>query len=464
VRLSGRKSMTFRLTMFFASSSTVVLLLLGYSIAGSLERHFEEQDMELLTGKLKLAQHALEKVRSTVDLDVLPQHLDDSLVGHHGLELVVVAPEGQILFATRGAQFPQSLLNSRVQANSARSTVWTTEDNQPLRGISALARTGIKDAQPAIVAVATDISHHEHFMRSFRMTLWSFVVLAALLTGFLGWLAVRRGLSPLQAIRREAADITAHRLDSRLSADAVPVELAGLVEALNEMLARLEDSFRRLSDFSSDIAHELRTPVTNLLTQTQVTLAKARTSNEYCDVLASNAEEFERLARMIADMLFLAKSDNDLVIPNKEPLNLIDEVKDLFEFYEALAGEKSIVLTCSGSGLVSGDRLMLRRAISNLLSNALCHTPAGGRIVVHVDDTGDSVVKLSVKNPGETIAVEHLPRLFDRFYRVDSSRQRSSEGAGLGLAITRSILRAHGGDAVIRSEGGMTAFELEIPV
>ncbi|HRF13862.1 heavy metal sensor histidine kinase [Candidatus Accumulibacter phosphatis] len=456
--------MTVRLTMLFALSSTVVLLLLGYFIAGSLEGHFEEQDMELLTGKLKLAQHALEKVRSTADLDVLRQHLDDSLVGHHGLELVVVAPAGQILFATSGAQFPQSLLNSRVRVDSARPTVWTTEDNRPLRGVSALARTGIKDAQPGIVAVATDISHHEHFMSSFRMTLWSFVVLAALLTGFLGWLAVRRGLAPLQAIRQEAAGITAHRLHSRLSADAVPVELADLVEALNEMLARLEDSFRRLSDFSSDIAHELRTPVTNLLTQTQVTLSKARTSNEYCDVLASNAEEFERLARMIADMLFLAKSDNDLVIPNKEPLNLIDEVKGLFEFYEALAEEKSIVLTCSGSGFVSGDRLMLRRAISNLLSNALRHTPAGGRIVVRVDDTGDSVVKLSVENAGETIPLEHLPRLFDRFYRVDSSRQRLSEGSGLGLSITRSILRAHGGDAFIRSEGGMTVFELKIPV
>lgn len=107
---------------------------------------------------------------------------------------------------------------------------------------------------------------------------------------------------------------------------------------------------------------------------------------------------------------------------------------------------------------------MLRRAISNLLSNALRHTPAGGRIVVRVDDTGDSVVKLSVENAGETIPLEHLPRLFDRFYRVDSSRQRLSEGSGLGLSITRSILRAHGGDAFIRSEGGMTVFELKIPV
>lgn len=464
MRLSGRKSITSRLTLLFASSSTVVLLLLGYLIAGSVERHFEEQDMEVLTGKLELAQHALEKVRSSADLDALPQQLDDSLVGHHGLAVIVVASEGHILFATRGAEFPPALLGRNVQASPVRPAVWLTRENHPLRGVSALARTGIEGSQPAIVAVATDISHHEHFMGSFRTTLWSFVVLAAFLTGLLGWFAVRRGLAPLQAIRRAAAGITAHRLNSRLSADSDPVELAELAETLNEMLARLEDSFRRLSDFSSDIAHELRTPVTNLLTQTQVTLSKARTPDEYRDVLASNAEEFERLSRMISDMLFLAKSDNDLVIPSREPLNLIDEVKGLFEFYEALAEEKSIGLTCSGRGFVSGDRLMLRRAISNLLSNAVRHTPVGGRIAVHVDGTDDSVVKLSVENSGETIPPEHLPRLFDRFYRVDASRQRLSEGAGLGLAITRSILRAHGGDAVVRSEDGVTAFELKIPV
>ena len=107
---------------------------------------------------------------------------------------------------------------------------------------------------------------------------------------------------------------------------------------------------------------------------------------------------------------------------------------------------------------------MLRRTISNLLSNALRHAATGGRIALHVDDTGASVVKLSVENSGETIPPEHLPRLFDRFYRVDASRQRSSEGAGLGLAITRSILRAHGGDAIIRSECGTTVFELDFPV
>ncbi len=462
MRLSGIRSMTFRLTMLFALSSTVVLLLLGYLIASAVERHFEEQDMEVLSGKLKLAQHALEKAHSQADLDALPQQLADSLVGHDNLAVIVLAPDGRTLFATRAAEFPRTLLESS-QAEPARPTVWTTGNRRPLRGISALARTGIKGSRPLIVGVATDVSHHEHFMKSFRTTLWSFVILAAFLTGVLGWLAVRRGLAPLQAIRREAAAITAHRLHSRLPADAIPVELAELTATLNEMLARLEDSFRRLTAFSSDIAHELRTPVTNLLTQTQVTLAKERSAGEYGDVLASNAEELERLSRMIADMLFLARADNDLVMPRQEPLDLVDEVKGLFAFYEALAEEKTITLTCSGSGRVSGDQLMLRRAISNLLSNALRHTPVGGQVSVHVDDTGDAGVRLSVENSGETIALEHLPRLFDRFYRVDSSRQRASDGAGLGLAITRSIMRAHGGDAVIRSQRGITVCELQFP-
>lgn len=461
--LGGRKSITFRLTLLFASASTAVLLLLGYLIGGSVERHFEAQDMEVLAGKLRLTQHAVEKVRSPAELDALAQQLDDSLIGHVGLAVVVLAPDGQILYATRGADFPDTLLNSPDHQGSAHPIAWETKAKQPFRGISSRVMTGIAGAPPAVVAVALDISQHEHFNMAFRETLWSFVVLAALATGILGWVAARRGLAPLQAIKRQAADITAHRLHTRIPVASVPVELVGLVETLNEMLTRLETSFSQLSAFSSDIAHELRTPVSNLLTQTQVMLSKSRSPDEYRDVLASNSEELERLSRMIADMLFLAKSDNQLLVPHAEKLNLRDEVSELFAFYEALAADKAITLTCSGTGVVFGDRLMLRRAVSNLLSNALRYTPTGERITVRIDDSTDTVVKLSVENPGKAIPPEHLPRLFDRFYRVDGSRQRFTEGVGLGLAITRSIMRAHGGDASVHSDATGTVFELTIP-
>ena len=459
--LTSQMSLTVRLTLLFSLASTAVLLLLGYMILHSVEKHFEQQDMGILTGKIELARHAIEKVRTETAFNAIPTQLGASLIGHHGLDMLVVAPGGAILFSTPRSNFPDAL-KTGAATRLANTVVWAGDDQRRRRGIAALAATGIAGAAPAIVAVGTDISHHEEFLTSFKTSLWIVVCCAALLTGFFGWVAAKRGLAPLRAMRQEVDGITARRLNARLSAASVPTELAKLAETLNMMLARLEESFLRLTNFSSDLAHELRTPVSNLLTQTQVTLSKARSAGEYGDVLASNAEEFERLARIISDMLFLAKSDNDLVIPSREPVNLIEEVDGVSEFYAALSDEKKVTLSVSGWGSISGDRLMIRRALNNLLSNAIRHTDTGGRITVEVQST-HGAVDLSVRNTGETIPEEHLHRLFDRFYRVDASRQRHSEGAGLGLAITRFITRAHGGDATVTSKNGVTTIWLRFP-
>lgn len=454
----GRESITFRLTLLFALVSTTVLLFLGLMVGMLAERHFEELDMELLDGKLELLQHVLEKVHGNDELVELPRQLNDLLVGHHGLSVIVLAPDGHPIFSTGEAEFPKTMFSDGRRVSSV-PTLWSNSDGRRFRGIATAAKTGLKGASPALIAVATDTEHHERFMHSFHMALWSVVGLAALLSGFLGWIAAHRGLTPLRKMSQTVADITADHLDHRLPVASIPAELAEVAETLNAMLARLQESFHRLSAFSSDIAHELRTPVSNLLTQTQVTLSKPRTPEEYRDVLASNAEEFERLSRMIADMLFLAKADNDLVVPHRERVDLSAEAEGLLEFYEVLAEEKGIRLTLEGSGSVSGDRLMLRRAIGNLLSNALDHTPAGGSITVRIGSTEGSTT-LAVENTGQTIPSEHLPRLFDRFYRADTSRRRLSDGAGLGLAITRSVMRAHGGSVSVRSARGLTAFEL----
>ena len=199
------------------------------------------------------------------------------------------------------------------------------------------------------------------------------------------------------------------------------------------------------------------------MTQTQVALSKARNADEYRSILESNAEEFEHMARMISDMLLLAKAEHGLVVPNREALNLASEFRALFDYYEALAEDKGLQLSLDGSAEVSADRLMLRRALGNLLSNAVRHADRGSALRVSVTSDVANVL-INIENSGDTIAAEYLERVFDRFFRVDPSRQRASEGTGLGLAIARSIVLAHGGTISVESAGGVTIFTIRLPV
>jgi two-component system heavy metal sensor histidine kinase CusS len=189
--------------------------------------------------------------------------------------------------------------------------------------------------------------------------------------------------------------------------------------------------FTRQSNFSADIAHEIRTPITNLVTQTEIALSQSRSQQELEEVLYSNLEEFSRMSRMVSDMLFLAQADNQL-IPEQRELDLAEEVHKVFEFFEAWAEEKAVALRFVGSHCrVTGDPLMLRRAISNLLSNAIRYTPAGQAVTIALSESAETV-RLVVENPGTPIAAEHLPRLFDRFYRVDpraSAKGRAAASA-----------------------------------
>jgi two-component system heavy metal sensor histidine kinase CusS len=456
------KSITFRLTLFFCTASTAVLLVVGTLIGTLVEAHFEELDLMELDGKLELVRHTLAKARTPADLTVVPQNLSDALVGHPGLSVAVVGPGRELLFKSSGAVIPAALLETRPTEGSPRRdrlVVWE-QDGRTYRGTAAAAVTGIAGQPPATVVVAVSIEHHRMFMQAFQKSLWLAIAASIALTALLGWIAARRGLAPVRKMADMTHGISAHRLGARLPPESVPTELVDLAIAFNDMLARLEDSFRRLSDFSSDLAHELRTPISNLMTETQVAISKARSADQYREVLYSNLEEYERLARMIADMLFLAKADNGLIVPSSEMVDLAAEAHELFGFYEAFAEEQGVSLVLAGAGVVRGDRLMLRRALSNLLSNAIRHTPRGGSVKVVIGQRDSGEIRLAVENPGEAIKPEHLPRLFDRFYRVDPSRQKASEGAGLGLAITKSIVEAHKGTIQAYSSNGSTRFAI----
>jgi len=461
--IGGRTvSLGTRLALLFTLSAAAVFVGAGWLIEANVERHFVEQDMEVMTGKLDLVRHAIKKVRAVSDLESLDERLGDAMVGHHGLEVSVRDPSGRILFSTLAGKDvrPGLVVSTATQLPSPEK--WDDEHGQ-MRGFAASADTSIPGAAPLVVTIALGIDHHEQFLAAFRTSLATTVGMGILAVGVLSWGVTRRALRPIRKVARRAQTISADRLDERLQLERVPRELRELGDAFNSMLARLQDSFVRLREFSSDLAHELRTPLTNLVTQTQVALSRERTAEQYRETLFSNLEEVERLARMVTDMLFLAKSDNGLLVPNTEEVAVGEEGRALCEYFEPIATDRNVALSCSGDALVSGDRAMLRRALANLVSNAIRHADPGSTVEIEIS-RGLDQTQISVTNVGETIPPEILPRVFERFYRADPARTRDSEGAGLGLAITQSIIQAHRGSVAAQSQGRLTVFSVVLPI
>lgn len=456
-------SLTARISLLFAGAASLVLLITGFFLTQVVERHLKEEDRVELTGKLELIQNLFKHAYSQKRLDLLPRQLDDALVGHPGLAVIVTDAAGGIWFATSAADFPRPLLQDcRTWSKGCMPGTlqeWT-QAGINYRSMAVTINAG--SDKPYTVIVAQDIQHHERFMSKFGAVLAIAITLAAFATAGLGWIVTRWGLSPLREVTDMVAGISAERLSDRLPATGLPAELKPLATAFNAMLTRLDDSFRRLSEFSANIAHELRTPISNLMTQTQVALSSVRSKDEYKEILYSCLEEYERMAQMIGDMLYLAQTDNRLIKPGVEKVNLANETQELFDYFEAWAEERAVSLTQTGSAAVSGDRLMLRRALSNLISNAIRHTPPGQTVRVFLQCDADKAI-LSVENPGQAIPEAHLPRLFDRFYRVDPSRQRKGDGAGLGLAIVKSIVSAHGGSISVTSTNEATRFQITLP-
>ncbi len=449
-------SITLRIALLFAAASGLVLLAAGLWISSVLMRHFEEQDLIELRGKMELIRNLIETKHGAAEFDRLPTELARALVGHHELGVLLLNGHGDILFASIGDRLAETL---RVHPLPESVPAEFKDSERGYRGLGMRVDSGLPQPGTLRVGVLLDITHHEHFLAAVRQALWLGIAVVALLMGALGWLAARSGLAPLRQLTRSITSIEPNRLAERVPEYDVAPELRQLAHAFNGMLARLEDGYRRLSEFSSDIAHELRTPLANLRTQAEVSLGKARSEDEYRELLHSALEDYERLSRMVDDMLLLAKTDNGQLPGRAAPVRLEAEVDALLEFFEALAEDRGLKLARRGEAGIEGNGAMLRRAIANLLSNAIRHAEADSTIRIDIAAGDDGGARLRIANRGPDIPPEALPRLFDRFYRADPSRHRSSEGAGLGLAIARSIVEAHGGRIDVHSGGGETVFE-----
>ncbi|HEC19845.1 MAG TPA: heavy metal sensor histidine kinase [Gammaproteobacteria bacterium] len=455
-------SLTLRLTLLFAIAAMLAFAVFGWIIERSIKQHFFDEDV----AELKAIASSVTKTLSTrgkLDVStVLRQRFNDILVGHHSAVLYVTREDGSTVFASPG-EHDLSAMGHNGMEPVAEGLLHVWQDaGHTYRVLTRRLEMPSPANERYTVSVAVAIDSHLRFLKTFHRTLWLMIASGIVLLGILGWVAVRRGLAPLRSIVAQIHRTSASELNTRLRPEAMPRELSDLAESFNGMLARIEEAFERLSNFSADIAHELRTPVTSLLTQSQVALSQSRGMEEYREILYSNIEEYERMAQMIGDMLLLAKTDNGQYELDRITVDLTSEVEDLFDYYEAWAEERGVSLSLTGEAVTEGDRAMLRRALSNLLSNAIRHCPAGEAVRVVLEQTSREAV-IRVKNPGPPIPAEHIPRLFDRFHRVDASRHRSGDGAGLGLAIVKSIVDVHRGRIVASSTDKCTTFEVRLP-
>jgi two-component system heavy metal sensor histidine kinase CusS len=444
-----RLSLSSRLALLFAACTAVVSLFAGVLFSRASEAHFVELDQQLLDGKLIGLRRALHDIQSSES----ETRLADELSRQADLSLRITGSDGQRWYDS-STQLPDKLPQTPGLSTLNNGGTDYRVLNAPLF---------VDKPDSPQLTLLLDITHHQHFLQRMQHLIWLTVGLSALATALLGAWAARSGLRPLRRMSAVARGVSAQSLNARLPEENMPPELAELAHSFNAMLGRLDDSFQRLSAFSADIAHELRTPLSNLLTHTQVTLTRPRPIEDYREALHSNLEELQWMAQLVNDMLYLAKADHGLLTPKREALELAQEVDLLLEYFALLAEDARVTLTREGNARLEGDRSMLRRAFSNLLDNALRFTPAEGEVRVRIVEQAKGL-NLTVENSGDGIDGALLPRLFDRFYRADPARQEgSSEHAGLGLAITQSIVRAHGGQIRCESGNGWTRFVIELP-
>jgi two-component system heavy metal sensor histidine kinase CusS len=435
----------------FALVSTLLLGAIGFYLYHSLAREIAWRDDQALLGRLERMGALLEDSDSIDALRERPQ-LYANMLGNRENLLWVLGADGQPLIEINPPQLavPQLAVNERPQLAD-------------LDGQARLAWVHIARPRGGLTLIAGKLlSEREHMLAAYRLKLWLALATGALLAFMLGWLVSQRGLRPVRRLTQRALAIDVHHLHVRLDEATELSELRALSEALNQMLAKLEAGFAQLSRFSEDLAHEMRTPLSNLMGQTQQALQEVRSPEDYQNLLVSNQEEYERLARMINNMLFLARTEEVGAAVHLEQIDLAEAVTQLGDYFEGIADERGMYLLNEVSGDVRAEPQLLRRALANLIANALRYGALGTAVRICSQSLDDHVL-ISVVNQGEPIAEEHIPRLFDRFYRCDPSRAQPGDSGGLGLAIVQSIMQLHGGEVSVESNSAGTRFSLAFP-
>jgi two-component system, OmpR family, heavy metal sensor histidine kinase CusS len=411
-------------------------------------RHAFEEDNEVLADKVAAVRADL---RTPGGVNVVTEELKNARAGDRAAYWVrVLDSTGRTLGETPGMStlLPPAIFPATDPVITSQNPKDFHSDN---RLFSLVTSSHGLASERYTIQVAQDRTADEQFMKQFAALIAAVLALGVAASAIIAFTVTKRGLRPLGEMTRALKRVGPQQLHQRVSPVGWPRELQPLAVAFDDMLRRLEDSFVRLSQFSADIAHELRTPIGNIRGEAEVALTRSRSTEEYSEVIESTIAECQHLGHIVDNLLFLARTEAAEGQLQRTSFDGRAAIERIAAFHEPIAEEQKLTISCHGDAEFHADEMLFSRAVNNLVENAMHHTPAGGSIEISVAVRG-ACLEVSVKDTGAGIAAEHLPRVFDRFYQADSSR--SSDGVGLGLALVKSIMDLHGGSAEIESTPG----------
>ncbi len=463
-------SLTAWLTILTTLAAGGILLLALAIVYWSLDTHLHGSTTGFLSDEIREIQEVLHE-----DAHHTKPHLQEEIshevTSHWSTPYYVrlLRPNGDTVVETPG--MPKALSTTDfpdpIDFNAFTSESGTKRhlpDGDLYRLVTLLINSPLGRPDRWYLQVALDVSAHKHIMANHRIQLGALLIAGLLVSAGVGALVAYASLRPLRAITTAAQRITAQRLDERIAPSKWPRELMMLASAFDAMLDQLEDAFNRLSQFAGDLAHELRRPLQRLKGEAETALTHPAPLEAYQHVIGTSLEEYDHMANTIDDLLFLARTANPRYEIAPAYLDGQDVLFAMQAYFEALAKEEGINILCEGKGRLYADPTLVRRALSNLLSNAIRHTPPGGTITLALCETLESATAISVQDTGCGIAPDHLSHVFDRFYQATPADTPGQPHSGLGLAIVQSIMTVHNGQATIESTLGVgTTVRLTFP-
>ena len=441
--LRGVPSLGRQLSKWLALQGLLAALVVSavvYAVNAWVLNSRQHDELEL---KQDVVRHALAETAASADIPELKHKLDDFLAGHLDMTLSIQTQSGQVIYKSDPAR--QKRLDGRMKA-----TGWT--ETWP---------AGSADQVTANLSL--DAGRDDTLLRRLWLTLLVTSLVGAAIVSFTGFLLVSRGLGPVRDLSAQVELMALDRPQLRLDGSTQPRELVPLVDRFNVLLARVERAYSQLESFNADVAHELRTPLTTLIGASELALRRERPVEELRELIAANLEDVRRLAGIVNDMLFLSQADRGAAARRTLVESLAASLGDVLDYHEAALQDRGLTAYCEGDARGAFDVALLRRALSNLLSNASRYASPGSAIKIRIEPF-DGRVRLAVVNDGNVLEPQHLPKLFDRFYRVERSRQRTDVNHGLGLAIVAAIARMHGGEPFASSDHNLTAIGMDIPL